>query len=571
MKESATPSHHDVEEARGGDFPNETLKLLCERASCRNFLDKEIPRDVLEQVFESGTRAPSGGNLQPFSIIKVENPEAREKLAALCGEQPCIKHAPVDLLFCIDFHRLERWAELENAPFSCRHSFRHFWISLQDTVIAAQNMCTAADSLGLGSVYIGTVLECLEKLRSMFRLPPGVFPVVLLCLGYPKHPPKIRRKLATRAIVHEETYRELNDGELLALFDKKYPETKVQITGERLKSIESVCRVVHGEAFARRCIQRIRNVGFINTAQRYFGLHYTASKMPLGNMDFLKIMEESGCHWFKPWVPGEQEKSYVSLCSVPIPEAGARHLYDDMAWVWPVISPPADYEEEVNLFADIIQKKSKKEVKSLLHLGCGSGHEDLVFKRHFTVTGVDMSTPMLDMARTLNPVTEYHQGDMRSVRLGTRFDAVVITDAINYMLDKKDLEQAFMTAFEHLNPGGIFLTFAEELADQFEQNRTYCTIHSQGEMEITFIENAYDPDSDDTTFEDTLIYLIRQGGDLTAQADRHLIGLFDLKTWTSLLEKTGFELEAVDFEHPTSTESKFIPIFVCRKPFGPTD
>ena len=294
-------SHHGVKVSpTDRAYPNETVKLLIERASCRNFSDEKIPADVLQLVLEAGVHAATGGNLQPYSIIKIEKEETRQKLAERDG-QAFIGRAPVLLLFCIDWHRIERWASLEVAPFTATSSFRHFWISFQDTLICAQNICTAADALGLGSVYVGTVLEYLPELREMFQLPKGVFPVVLLCLGYPKTKPRPRKKLSVDVIVHAERYHEMADEELLDAFDEKYPGHKVQITEQRLETIWEVCREVHGEEFARRCVERVKETGYITPVQRYFGLHYRANALPKGNDDFLKLMEEFGFDWFKTY------------------------------------------------------------------------------------------------------------------------------------------------------------------------------------------------------------------------------------------------------------------------------
>ena len=298
------PSHHGVDDNSSVRvYPNETVRLLHERASLRNFSDRPVPDNVLHLILEAGIHAASGGNLQPYSIIKTENRDTARKLAELCGDQKFIGDAPVNLLFCIDYHRLQRWAEIEIAPFSATSSFRHFWIGFQDTVIAAQNICTAADALGLGSVYIGTVTECLRELREMFELPDGVFPVVLLSLGYPKERPPVKKKLGVEVMVHDEKYRELDDQTLSEAFIAKYPKLKVQITEERLEKIESVCRKVHGEAFARRCLERIEENGYINPVQRYFGMHYCADEMPERNDTFLKVMEEFGFSWFRKYEP----------------------------------------------------------------------------------------------------------------------------------------------------------------------------------------------------------------------------------------------------------------------------
>ena len=313
MANNEMPSHHGVkvspEDGRptgGSTYPNETMKLLIGRASCRNFSDDRIPVDVLQLVLEAGVHAATGGNLQPYSIIKIEEEETRQKLAEWCG-QAFIRKAPALLLFCIDWHRIERWARLEVAPFTATSSFRHFWISFQDTMICAQNICTAADALGLGSVYIGTVLEFFPELREMFQLPTGVFPVVLLCLGYPKTKPRPREKLSVDVIVHEERYHEMADEELLDAFNEKYPGHRVQITEERLETISQVCREVHGEEFAKKCVEKIRETGYITPVQRYFGLHYRANALPKGNDDYLKLMEKFGFNWFKTYQAFEKQ------------------------------------------------------------------------------------------------------------------------------------------------------------------------------------------------------------------------------------------------------------------------
>ena len=295
-------SHHGVKEQVVVRHANSTIKLLIERGSCRAFLDKNISAGRMEQILSSGIHAPTGGNLQPYSIIKIENKSVNARLAKLCG-QPFVGQAPVNLLFCLDWHRLERWSKLSTAPFTATSSFRHFWISFQDTIISAQNICTAADALGLGSCYIGTVLEFFPAVKRMFKLPPGVFPVVLLCLGYPKAKPQPRKKLPVKVMVHSERYRDLSDKQLVKAFDEKYPGMKVLITPERLKAMDKVCRTVSGPALAGKALERIRKQGYINPAQRYFGLHYNADYMPRGNDKYLKQMEKFGFHWFKKYVP----------------------------------------------------------------------------------------------------------------------------------------------------------------------------------------------------------------------------------------------------------------------------
>jgi nitroreductase len=292
-------SHHGVDTSPHKSFPNETLRLLCERASCRSLSGKRIPPETLALVLEAGIHAPTGGNLQPYSIIKIEDPLTKKKLATLNEDQMFIELAPVNLLFCIDWHRLKRWAAIEAAPFTATKSFRHFWISFQDTIIAAQNICTAADAVGLGSVYVGTVTDCLREIRAMLKLPNGVLPVVLLSLGYPKTRPAPKRKLGVDVIVHSEVYHDSPDDQLRAAFDLKYPGLQREITPERLDTITEVCTRTNGPEFARQCVERIRAAGYINPVQYYFGLHYRADQLPIGNDEFLRLMKEFGFDWFE--------------------------------------------------------------------------------------------------------------------------------------------------------------------------------------------------------------------------------------------------------------------------------
>lgn len=243
-----------------------------------------------------------------------------------------------------------------------------------------------------------------------------------------------------------------------------------------------------------------------------------------------------------------------------------RRLYGDLAWTWPIISPVKDYIEEAELFSKLIKEYSKIEVKTLLHLGCGGGHNDYTFKKHFKITSLDISEDMLTLAKKLNREVNYQYGDMRTIRLEERFDTVMALDSINYIKTEEDLQRTFITAYEHLKPGGAFLTLVEQIAGQFKQNNTTCSTHSQGDVEITFIENYYDPDPNDTNYEATFIYLIRVGGKLEVHTDHHLCGIFKLKTWLKLLKEVGFKVTQNKFEHSTFVKGESHPLLICIKP-----
>lgn len=281
------------------DYPNETMRLLHERASVRQFAETPIEPDVLRQVLEAGIHAPTGA-MQPYSIIKVEDRETKQKLFDLdgCGQKQILT-APVDLLFCVDMHRNERWANLRIAPFTATGSFEEWWVSFQDTIICAQSICTAADAMGLGSVYIGTVYWYFRELRELFAMPAGVFPVVVVCMGYPREGrPKRRKKLGIDVVVHEGAYRDVSDERLLAAMDEKHGG-RVETTDKRLDTIGQVCRRVGGVDMEKACLDDIARRGYINAVQCIYGLAYRADKGVERNLQYLELLEEAGFKWHR--------------------------------------------------------------------------------------------------------------------------------------------------------------------------------------------------------------------------------------------------------------------------------
>ena len=241
-----------------------------------------------------------------------------------------------------------------------------------------------------------------------------------------------------------------------------------------------------------------------------------------------------------------------------------RRLYGDLAWTWPIVSPPERYVREAREIGRLIHERAPA-ARTLFHLGCGGGHLDKTLKRSFEVTGVDLSPPMLALARRLNPEVAYRVGDMRSVRLRRTFDAVLIADSVAYMRTERELRAAFRTAFAHLASGGVFVTYVERTPATFRQNATTRTIQRRGDVEVVLIENQHDPDPADTTYESTFIYLIRRRGWLRVETDRHRLGLFPLRVWRRLLRETGFRVAQVVGE-PDRPGARGNATFLCVRP-----
>ena len=218
--------------------------------------------------------------------------------------------------------------------------------------------------------------------------------------------------------------------------------------------------------------------------------------------------------------------------------------YNQLAWTEDFLAEPADYEQEVAHYADMVRQHASPPVHTLLHLGCGAGGQDLFFKRNFSVTGVDLSIGMLDKARAKNPEIEYIEGDMRTIRLDRQFDAVVIPDSIDYIATMGGLQQVIHTAALHLRRGGVLLVVCST-AEQFRNNNFVYT-GEKGDVHVTLFENNYTSPYAPQTHEITLFYLIRQRGQLKTYSEHIVAGLFPQASWEGVFKQAGLTVYSQD-------------------------
>ncbi len=218
-------------------------------------------------------------------------------------------------------------------------------------------------------------------------------------------------------------------------------------------------------------------------------------------------------------------------------------LYNELAYLWSVISPAEDYAVEALHWLRAIRSKLGPGRHSLLELGVGGGHLLSHLTPRHQAAAVDVSPRMLELSRERNPEVEHHLGDMRTVRLGRRFDAVLIHDAVGYMLTQDDLRAAFETARAHLRPEGLLLVAPDIVAESFREGKVIRWTTSASGVTITTEERLHDPDPSDTRIESLFSYEITENGVRRVVQDLHVTGLFSLKAWTSLLEEAGFNVE----------------------------
>jgi SAM-dependent methyltransferase len=239
-------------------------------------------------------------------------------------------------------------------------------------------------------------------------------------------------------------------------------------------------------------------------------------------------------------------------------------LYGELASWWPLLSPPADYAAEAAAYERCLVEGCRLPAATLLELGSGGGNNASFLKARFHATLVDPSPGMLAVSRALNPECEHLTGDMRSVRLGRTFDCVFIHDAVCYMTSLADLRLAADTAFVHTRPGGAALLAPDFTRETFRPGTDHGG-SDDGARGLRFLEWAWDPDPDDSTYVVDYAYMLREGdGSVRVEHDRHVEGLFGRDEWLAVLAGAGFEPAVVPLDLPALEQA--YEVFVARRP-----
>ncbi len=239
-------------------------------------------------------------------------------------------------------------------------------------------------------------------------------------------------------------------------------------------------------------------------------------------------------------------------------------MYRDLAYLWPLVSPVEEYVEEAEVLRAAFKDRLGPGRHSLLDLGIGGGHHIAPLVGDFDVTGVDLSPEMLAHSKRLNPDVDHHVGDMRTIRLDRKFDAVLIHDSIGHMLTENDLRAAVETAVAHLRPGGVLIACPDWCRETFPDEHVTHSTNRRGDTSLTCIEYLYDPDPTDTTVELLVFYLIRENGHVRVEQDRLIVGIFPKQTWFELVEQAGFDVDPQSFASAKYGEEPVLLIGVFR-------
>ncbi len=201
---SSTDAAHSV----AAHTLNPCLETQLKHRSVRSYQDKALAPDTLELLVAAAQSASTSSNLQSWSVVAVEDPERKNRLARLAGNQDHIRACPLFLVWLVDLARLDALGERRGLARDSLDYLELLMVGIIDATLAAQNAALAAESLGLGIVYIGGMRNQPEAVAAELGLPPRTFAVFGMCVGHP-NPERItsvKPRLPQQAVLHREQY-----------------------------------------------------------------------------------------------------------------------------------------------------------------------------------------------------------------------------------------------------------------------------------------------------------------------------------------------------------------------------
>jgi FMN reductase (NADPH) len=215
-------SIHLLKQRRGEtnvDNTNSVIGLIQQHRSIRRFKPDRIHAVQVTQILRSAQMASTSSNVQAYSIIGVTDPDKKEELAVLCGNQQYVQECPLFLVWCADLLRLRHACEHQQVKM-VHGTMENFIVATVDAALAAQNAAIAAESLGLGVVYIGGIRNHPREVSRLLNIPKLVYPVFGMCIGYPDQNPDPRPRMPMQAVYHENSYSTQSFAQAIADYDQ---------------------------------------------------------------------------------------------------------------------------------------------------------------------------------------------------------------------------------------------------------------------------------------------------------------------------------------------------------------
>ena len=250
-------------------MPNAVIDSLMAHRSIRKFKPQPVEPEVVETILRAGIRGATSGNFQQYALLVVDDTEKKKALG--------LEHAPLVIIALVDHYRISRWLAInEAAPAHLAQSsnlFTGFW----DAIIALQNIVVAAESIGLGTCYIGRILQV--NIQELFHTPEYVFPAGMVIIGYPDESPALRMRLPLAAVVHRNDYQIPADEEIREWY-KERDEVWNTMSEEqkeplRKQGIHSIAQVVAAQKYSAQftgerskgIVENLRRAKFVLTEE----------------------------------------------------------------------------------------------------------------------------------------------------------------------------------------------------------------------------------------------------------------------------------------------------------------
>ncbi len=247
---------------------NPVLETLIGHRTVRHFLPRPLPQGTIELIVAAAQSASSSSNLQVWSLVTVEDPEKKNRLADYAGGQKHIREAPLFIAWLADLRRIRALGEAREIELIGADYLEIGMVAMIDAALAAQNAFVALESMGLGGVYIGAMRNHPEKVAAELGLPANVFCVFGLCVGWPdlSAGEAIKPRLPQSVVLHRERYNEASDGSEIAAYDRRIREFQHE---QRMNPIDwsdqAIGRVKDTRALMGRDRMReaLANLGFL--------------------------------------------------------------------------------------------------------------------------------------------------------------------------------------------------------------------------------------------------------------------------------------------------------------------
>ena len=193
-------------------------ELLKGHRSIRKFTSKKVEQSLINSCIKAGQAAATSSFIQACTVVQVNNKETRSAIAQWSGNQTYVEQAPVFLVFCADMRRHQITCDMHDAEMQSGFT-EQFITATVDCALFSQNAVIAAESEGLGIVYIGGIRNQIDKVTDALQLPNLVYPVFGLCLGYPDQNPEVKPRLPLEVVLKQDVYADQNDADLIAEYD----------------------------------------------------------------------------------------------------------------------------------------------------------------------------------------------------------------------------------------------------------------------------------------------------------------------------------------------------------------